>query len=270
MRSYSEDKVRERLTRRERKQDFERRMRRKRRSEDRSVFEEVFDKSTLMIIYSLLNRGLIEDIFGVVKSGKESRVYWGKGSEGIEIAIKIYLTTSAEFRRGMQKYIEGDPRFNDIDRTTKSLVYKWALKEYGNLKLARDAGVNVPRRVAIEKNVLLMEFIGSGGVPAPLLRESPLEEPFKTYLDIIDSVMKLYHKAQLVHGDLSEYNIMVWKGRPVVFDLSQAVKLDHNEAGTFLKRDLANISNYFARIGVDVPDLDELYRQVITNSAKQT
>ena len=60
-------------------------------SSDRKVFEEVFDRSTLMVIYRFLNKNLIKSIHGVVKTGKESRVYWGIGADGEELAIKIYL-----------------------------------------------------------------------------------------------------------------------------------------------------------------------------------
>ena len=259
MSDSSKSKVRERLRLRERRYDVERRMRVK-RSEQLKVLEEVFDRSTLMGVYSLLNRGYLEDISGVVNSGKESRIYWGHGSKG-ELAVKIYLTTSAEFKRGMQKYLEGDPRFSRVSRDTRSLIYLWAQKEYENLRLARDAGVRVPKVVAVEKNILLMEFIGAMGVSAPLLREALLKDPNKTFQEIISSVANLYQKAQLVHGDLSEYNIMFWKNHPVIFDFSQAVKLDHPMAGAFLRRDLSTISKYFSGIA-DVPSPDVLYGQV--------
>jgi len=263
-----EDKVRERLRLRERKQDFERRIRRK-RSEEMDVLEEVFDKPTLMTIYSLLNRGFLTDIFGVLRSGKESRIYLGKGPGGADIAIKIYLTTSAEFRQGMQKYIEGDPRFKRVSKDTKSLVYLWARKEFDNLGAAAHAGVRVPKRVVVEKNIVLMEFIGENGIPAPLLREVPLTEPRKTFQKIVDSISRLYRKARLVHGDLSEYNIMIWKDDPVIFDLAQAVKPDHPMADTFLKRDIDNLIKYFSRVGVETPSVDELHRQVVGEGGEQ-
>ncbi len=268
MREVLEDKVRERLRLRERRQDFERRMRKK-RSEEMDVLEEVFDRPTLMTIYSLLNRGYLQDIFGVVKSGKESRIYWGKSPRGYNLAIKIYLTTSAEFRRGMQKYVEGDPRFKRVDRSTRSLIYLWAFKEYDNLGLAREAGVRVPRRVAVEKNVLLMEFIGKDGVPAPLLKEAPLTNPDKTFQEILGGITRLYQKARLVHGDLSEYNVMIWRDHPVIFDFAQAVRLDHPMADTFLRRDLSNIRRYFSRMVAGVLDLDDLYRKVVAQVAEQ-
>ena len=85
---------------------------------ERAVMEEVFDRSTLMTIYEFLNKRTIDEIYGVVKAGKEARIYWGKDAEGKELAIKIYLTTSADFKKGMLPYIEGDPRFAHVRRDT--------------------------------------------------------------------------------------------------------------------------------------------------------
>ncbi|RLI50913.1 serine protein kinase RIO [Candidatus Bathyarchaeota archaeon] len=266
MKKSFDDKVRERLRHRERRQDIERRMRKK-RSEDMQVLEEVFDKTTLMTIYSLMNKGYIQDIFGALRSGKESKLYWGRDTENIDIALKIYLTTSSEFKKGMQKYIDADRRFQQIDRSTKSLIYLWARKEFDNLKDAQESGVNVPKRIAIEKNILIMEFIGENGVPAPLLRESNLKDPERTFNQLIENITKLYGQARLVHGDLSEYNIMIWKNKVVIFDLSQAVRLEHPMAEHFLKRDLSNIIKYFTNTGIQIPEPDELYRQVVGENA---
>jgi len=240
---------------------------RKKRSEDMQVLEEVFDKTTLMTIYSLMNKGYIQDIFGALRSGKESKLYWGRDTENIDIALKIYLTTSSEFKKGMQKYIDADRRFQQIDRSTKSLIYLWARKEFDNLKDAQESGVNVPKRIAIEKNILIMEFIGENGVPAPLLRESNLKDPERTFNQLIENITKLYGQARLVHGDLSEYNIMIWKNKVVIFDLSQAVRLEHPMAEHFLKRDLSNIIKYFTNTGIQIPEPDELYRQVVGENA---
>jgi RIO kinase 1 len=107
-----------------------------------------------------------------------------------------------------------------------------------------------------------MRFIGENGVSAPLLREVSLENPQRTYRQLLAQVRKLYKKAEIVHADLSEYNIMLWKGKTILFDFSQAVLLKHPMAGTFLRRDLENIDNYFKRLGVDVQSVEETYRWV--------
>ncbi|MFH1328287.1 MAG: serine protein kinase RIO, partial [Candidatus Bathyarchaeota archaeon] len=97
------DKVDKRLSRKQKAYEIESLMKNK-RSEDYQVIEEVFDRSTLMTIYSFMNKGAIDEIHGVVSAGKEARVYWGKDTQGNELAIKIYLTSSAEFKKGMIPY----------------------------------------------------------------------------------------------------------------------------------------------------------------------
>ncbi|MEM1550470.1 MAG: serine protein kinase RIO, partial [Candidatus Bathyarchaeia archaeon] len=231
-------------------------------SEEYEVLEEVFDKSTLMTIYELMNDGVIKEIHGVVDSGKESRVYWGIGPNDKEIAIKIFLTVSADFRRGRLPYIVGDPRFKSVKRDIRYLVYQWAQKEFRNLKLAYEARVRVPYPIAIKKNVLVMKFIGRNGASAPLLKDSRLGNPERIYRNILLHLKRLYKDAKLVHGDLSEYNIMVWRGRPVLFDFSQAVSIEHPAANQFLIRDIENINRFFSKIGINVIDVEEIYRVV--------
>ncbi len=255
-------RVEKKIGRREKRYETERLMREK-RSEEYEVLEEVFDRSTLMTIYDFLNKGTIDQIFGAVKAGKESKLYWGKDKNGNPLAIKIFLTISAEFKRGgMMPYIEGDPRFAHIKRDTRSLVYAWAQKEFKNLMQATNASVRVPKPIDVSHNVLIMEFIGENGDGAPLLRETTVKNPQRIYSQVLANVKKLYQKAKLVHGDLSEYNIMIWKNQPVLFDVSQAVPLEHPMADQLLHRDLENLNRYFKRLGVEVLSTEDAYRRV--------
>jgi RIO kinase 1 len=120
----------------------------------------------------------------------------------------------------------------------------------------------VPKPIAVKNNVLIMEFIGKNGISAPSMKEQPPEDPYKVYKMIITNLKRLYQKAELVHGDLSEYNIMIWRGRPVFFDMSQAVPLSHPMADFLLNRDIANINRFFSRLGVEVLSPNEFYRVV--------
>lgn len=254
-------KVDKKLLRKEKSYETERLMREK-RSEEYEVLEEVFDRSTLMTIYDFMNKGKIDEIYGVVNAGKEARIYWGKDRDGRELAIKIYLTISAEFKKGMLPYIRGDPRFAHVRKDTRSLIYAWAQKEFKNLQRAMDAGVRVPEPIAVSKNVLIMSFIGKNGVSALLLKEVSLKNPRQVYRRLLTYVKKLYKKAKLVHADLSEYNIMIWKNAPVLFDVSQAVTLEHPMADQFLRRDLENLYKYFKKLGVDVLSVEEMHRRI--------
>ena len=254
-------RLKKKLERKERTYETEQLMKRK-RSEEYEVLEEVFDRPTLMTIYELMNKGEIEEIHGVVSAGKEARIYWGRTQSREELAIKIFLTISAEFRKGMLPYLIGDPRFKRIRNNPRSLVYAWTQKEYKNLLQAYKAKIRVPRPILVQKNVLLMEFIGKNGISAPLLKDIELPDPTRTYDRIITNIRRLFRAAGLVHADLSEYNIMIWKQKPVIFDVSQAVSVKHPNSSQFLARDLENINRYFKKLGVEVMELKEVYMHI--------
>jgi RIO kinase 1 len=256
-------KARERIARREKTVERRDRMLIHDFSSDRATLEEVFDRSTLMVIYHFLKSGVIDELHGVLSAGKEARVYLGKNKEGEELAVKIYLTSSAEFRKGMFKYIEGDYRFKGVKHDTRSLIFTWAQKEFRNLEQATRARVRVPKPIVVKNNVLVMEFIGENGVSAPSMKEQSPSSPEKAYRLLLTYLERLYRKAELVHGDLSEYNVMVWKGKPVIFDMSQSVPISHPLAEFLLRRDLANLNKFFSRLGVRVLSVDEAYRQVV-------
>ena len=222
---------------------------------DKDLFEtveEVFDSKTVMALYSLINKGVIDSMRGVVKAGKESRVYWAKGRDGVDLAVKIFLTSSMEFKKSMLQYIHGDPRFK-VGKDYRKIVYTWAQKEYRNLSEAKSAGVPVPNPIHAYQNILVMEFIGLDGVPAPLLKDLPqLDE--ELYQQILTAIKKLYSVAGLVHADLSEYNIMVNDGKAYLIDFGQAVPKDHPKSWEFLRRDVANILRFFRKAGLNLPE----------------
>ncbi len=263
--SAAERKLRRKVARYEVKQ-----LMKEKRSEEMEALEEVFDKSTLMIVYRMLNRGYIKNIFGVARSGKESRIYWCVDRRDEPVAMKIYLTTSAEFKKGRLMYIQGDERFKETRKDTRSLVKLWALKEFRNLKQAQQAGVHVPAPIRVDGNVLLMEFIGREGIPAPLLKEITLNDPDIVYARIIEATKRLYLKAKLVHGDLSEYNIMMLDSNPVFFDLAQAVPPEHPMAQVFLERDLNHINEYFSKLGVNVKPIEGLIPSVTSENGNES
>lgn len=233
-------------------------------SSERATVEEVFDRATLMVIYQFLKSDVLYEVHGVVNAGKEARVYWGKNKEGKDLAVKVYLTASAEFRKGMLKYINGDYRFKGVKHDTRSLIFTWAQKEFRNLKQAFQAKIRVPEPIAVKKNVLVMEFIGKNGVNAPSLKEKAPSNPHKVYLELLTFLNRLYCKADLVHGDLSEYNIMLWNGETILFDMAQAVPVSHPMSDFFLRRDLSNLNRYFGHRNVKTLAIDEAYKKVVS------
>ncbi|TFG08850.1 serine protein kinase RIO [Candidatus Heimdallarchaeota archaeon] len=234
------------------------------REKDRNtlkVIESVFDFQTSMLIVKLMNKGIIKDIGFCVSTGKEANVYHGIGYKGEELAIKIYRTTTAEFKRNWM-YVEGDPRFKGYKKGTYAFIYTWARKEFKNLKRMNDAKIRVPVPITVDKNVLVMEFIGKKEKSAPLIREAKLKKPHKIYGQIIDFIFKLYDDATMVHADLSEYNILFFNKKPVFIDVSQSVLIAHPYAPAFLYRDIQNINRYFSGLRVDVIQDEELYEEI--------
>ncbi len=241
---------------------------------DKDLFEtveEVFDRATLLAVLDLVRKGFLYELKGVVSAGKEARVYWGKGRGGEDLAVKIYLTSTAEFRKGIIKYIRGDPRFEGyVPKSSKKLMALWARKEFKNYALLLKAGVSVPKPIAHHKNVLIMEFIGDSGMRAPLLKEVSLgyEDAHRVFNAIIEDVKKAFLKAKLVHGDLSEYNVMLWRGKHYIIDVGQAVKIDHPHALDFLLRDLRNVIRFFKEeVGLEVPDPQTLFKDIAASGS---
>ena len=223
--------------------------------------ESVFDFQTSMLIVKLMNSGIIKDIGFCVSTGKEANVYHGYRKKDEEIAIKIYRTASAEFKKNWI-YVQGDPRFKRYKKGTYAFIYTWAKKEFKNLKRMNKIGVRAPKPIDVQKNVLVMEFIGKNQVAAPLLKESKIKKPNKMYGEVVEYITRLYEKANMVHADLSEFNILNYKNKPVIIDVSQAVLLDHPYAAAFLFRDIKNINRYFSSLNVETLSNEELYEQI--------
>ncbi len=234
--------------------------------------EGVLDGPTLLALYELIRKKVIKKIYGVVSTGKEACVYWAKGFQDEDLAVKIYLTSTAEFKKSIWKYIAGDPRFDRIDMSDfRKVIFAWTRKEYRNLVRLSRAGVRVPEPIAFYRNILVMEFIGKNGARAPLLKEAyeadmlSKEELVEIFNTIIQFIQRAYCIAKLVHADLSEYNIMVTeKAEPVIIDVSQAVDRDHPLAHEFLARDIKNIHRFFSKeAGLEIQSIEELYEKVI-------
>ena len=242
-----------------------RKMKRRRDDDEFKVIEGVIDPPTIKCLYKLLSRDTFKAVHGVISTGKEANVYRGETSDGKSVAIKVYRISTAE-TDFMREYIMGDRRFKRVGKSSRSLIPMWALKEYKNLHRYHEAGVRVPQPLDIERNVMVMEFIGDGkqGLAAPLLKGAEIPSPVKTYNNIINMIVTGYEKAGLVHADLSEYNILWWKKKPVIIDVSQAVLKDHGNANKYLYRDIQNITFFFNKLGVATTDPKEVVKHIIS------
>jgi RIO kinase 1 len=220
----------------------------------------VFSFGTLQAVGKLGSEGFIDRIMGPVATGKEADVFKGMRGKS-KIAIKIFRLASASYFRNptVLQYIMGDERFKNTKQGPRELIKLWSLKEFRNLKKAEEAKVSAPRPLAIEKNVLVMSFIGDEGA-APRLLDVEIEGPEKLFKEVTLQIKKLY-KAGLVHADLSEYNVLLWKNKPYLIDFGQGVPLTHPRAGEFLERDVVNICSFFRKRGVDC-DTEKTLKQI--------
>jgi RIO kinase 1 len=250
------------------------------RIRDEDLFEtveEVFDRATVLALLELKQRGCLSKLSGVVSAGKEARVYLAKGESGEYVAVKIYLTATAEFKKGIWKYIKGDPRYEWVlSLPTHKLMSVWARKEFSNLKRMYGASVSVPKPICVYRNILVMEFIGENGVRAPLLKEAAeaglLDRDFavQIFTEIVRNVYRMYWYAGLVHGDLSEYNVMLHGDRVYIIDVSQAVKLEHPNSHMFLYRDISNIVKFFRdELKLRTLPIDKIYYGILNKDEAQ-
>jgi RIO kinase 1 len=235
-------------------------------TDDRQVMDEVFDKETLLAIYKLMTDKIIETVELPISTGKEGNVFLCTSPEKGLLALKIYRISNSTFKR-IAMYIEGDPRFKGLTGSHRKIVFAWATKEFRNLQRLEKAGVRVPSPIRSYRNLLAMEYIGTEGAPAPLMRNVRLKNPEKTYKTLVKFVKLAYKKAELVHGDLSEYNVLIQDDKPILIDCGQAMMTHHPNASEFLRRDIVNLNRYFRSLGVDVIDPNELF-QMVTGGAK--
>jgi RIO kinase 1 len=230
---------------------------RRRDDNDRKTYDEVFNKENLMRIYKLFSDGVIDRFDFPISTGKEGNVFRASTENNKLFAVKIFRTSNASFK-DMAKYIVGDPRFRGLTNNRRKLILAWAAKEFRNLQRLTDFGVRVPKPIAHNKNIIVMEYIGDETAPARELRNVQLENPEEVARKILDYTKISYQKAGLVHGDLSEFNVLMFKGEPVIIDVGQAVLLEHPMAKELLERDVKNIARYFRKLGVKLDVVQEL------------
>ena len=152
------------------------------------------------------------------------------------------------------------------------MVRAWAEKEMRNLNRLYAVGITCPRPRMLKGHVLLMEFVGDGFRPAPRLKDTRSEDVLRDlgpdgwselYRDTCRLTWKMYRLAKLVHGDLSEYNILYHDKKVWFIDVSQSVDHDHPSAFDFLRKDLDNINQFFGAKGVNVATLRDFFDLVI-------
>ncbi|CAJ1817659.1 unnamed protein product [Sphenostylis stenocarpa] len=236
---------------------------------DRATVEQAIDPRTRMVLFKMLNRGVFHDINGCISTGKEANVYHATKSDGQELAIKIYKTSVLVFK-DRDRYVQGDFRFRNgyCKHNPRKMVKTWAEKEMRNLMRLKAAGIRCPTPYLLRLHVLVMEFIGKSGWAAPRLKDAALslDKLREGYVEVIIAMRTLYQKCKLVHGDLSEYNILYYEGHLYIIDVSQAVDPEHPHALDFLREDCVHVSDFFKKRGVAVMTIRELFDFIVDAS----
>lgn len=232
---------------------------------DFATTQQVFDKKTLKIINKFIVNNIFTKLEDCISTGKEAVVFNASDPSGeISYAVKVYKTMVMDFK-DREEYISGEYRFRHKGKGTRTnphkLIRDWAEKEFRNYKRLQTAGLNCPKAIQLKHNVLVMELIGEKGKVAKRLRDTPLstEQLCEVYIDVIKIMRNMFIKAKLVHGDLSEFNLLYHNEQVVVIDVSQSVEDNHPMAIEFFKRDIYNINEYFKKNGVIVFKLRDIF-----------
>ena len=219
----------------------------------------------------MLSKKRFLEFGGSISTGKEANVYFAITSTSA-IAVKIYRIDSPSFRK-MKPYIDGDPRFKRYRGSRSGFIELWAKKEFKNLKRMYEKGIPVPKPIYVERNILLMEFLGTNDAVLPLLKDCIPIHPETLYKKILTSVKKMFREVKLVHADLSEFNILYDENDDSFFiiDVSQSVLVEHPKADEFLLRDLSNINRFFRKFfdKSKIVDLPLLFKWVTGFEADQ-
>ncbi|KAI3914637.1 hypothetical protein MKW92_034767 [Papaver armeniacum] len=234
-----------------------------------ATLEQAIDARTRMVLLRMLNQATFDEINGCISTGKQANVYHATRHDGQEFAVKVYKT-SVLGSKDRDRYTQGDCRFRHGYRKHNpwKVAKKRAEKEMSNLMRIKAAGIRCPSPIHLKLHVLVLEFIGKSGWAAPRLKDANLSEGKmrECYVQIIMVMRNLYQKCKLVHGDLSESNILYYEGNLHIIDVSQSVDLDHPLASDILREDCSRVSVFFMTNGVGVMTMWELFNFIVDSS----
>ena len=206
----------------------------------------------------LVDEGMVDEVVRQLMSGKEAEVYVVRCG-GHTRCAKVYKEASKRSFRQNVQYTEGrkvknSRRARAMEKGSRygrqEQEQAWQSAEVDALHRLAAAGVRVPRPYNFLEGVLLMELVtDDSGNAAPRLNDLVLSEAQarEYHHTLIVQVVRMLC-AGIIHGDLSEYNVLVGSGGPVIIDLPQAVDAaGNNSAGAMLERDVDNLTSYFGR-----------------------
>ena len=211
----------------------------------------------------LIDDGVIDEVLRSLKSGKEATVYLVRAGSST-LCAKVYKEANKRSFRQAAEYQEGRKVRNSRQARAMAKGSKFGRKEtedaWQNAEVAAlfrlaSAGVRVPKPYDFQDGVLLMELVtDADGDAAPRLNDVHLEaEEARDFHTFVIRQIVLMLCAGLVHGDLSEFNVLLGPDGPVIIDLPQAVDAaGNNHAFNMLERDVGNMASYFGRFAPEL------------------
>ena len=176
----------------------------------------------------------------------------------ISTCIPKYRTQNESHHNKQRRVGKSNPR---------KMVKVWAEKEMRNYRRIHAAGIPCPTPIFLKSHILLMEFLGVNGWPSPRLKDASLSHKHmrEAYVQTVLIMRHMYQRCKLVHGDLSEYNLLWHNNQVHVIDVSQSVETSHPSALDFLRKDSSNVNDFFEKMGkLNVMTTRQLFEFVTT------
>ncbi|HMS78088.1 MAG TPA: PA4780 family RIO1-like protein kinase [Burkholderiaceae bacterium] len=232
----------------------------------------------------LIDEGLVDDVVSQLMSGKEANVYVVRCGDAIRCAKVYKAATHRSFRQAVDytenRRVKNTRQARAMARGTRygrqAREDAWQSAEVDAMNRLFDAGVRVPRPFGFYEGVLLMELVADAdGDAAPRLNDVLFEpeDARRHHATLVAEVVRMLC-AGVVHGDLSEFNVLLAADGPVIIDLPQAVDAaGNNHAPRMLLRDVANLRDFFGRFAPELldtaygPEIWDLYRRGLLSVA---
>ncbi|KAG6622065.1 Atypical/RIO protein Kinase [Phytophthora cinnamomi] len=238
--------------------------------------ESMFDEQTQAVLRKLVRKELVTAVKTRVHSGREANVFHGVGLEKAtgqerDLALKIFKTNKGDFTKGTEcdptgrrygmEYVrktirrhlkaQSEHEYKYLSRASAALAVGTVTETESKLASA-GRGARVPKPFILREHVLVTEFVGANGHLAPSLGDAKLngEQLRSAYTDLLRAVRRLYQRARLVHGNLTEASILYYKDQCWIMNLGQAVEVGSENHATMLTRDLDNLDAFFRSCGL--------------------
>ena len=206
-----------------------------------------------LAVWNFKKHGIIKEILTQIGVGKESTIFSALSSDDEFIVLKFHRYYALEFEKIKRSlaYAAVKLRGEELKKEEYMIDVPKAKAqiEFKVMKTLHEKGFAVPKPIDLDRHVVAMEMIyDEPGIPSSLLKDVNLSNPKEAKEAIIEEYLDIVEKGGFVHGDFSEFNIMIKKnGEFFIIDWPQAVPTSYELADELKKRDLKNIKEYFLR-----------------------